>query len=57
MTAPRRRWFAFSLRALFVVVTVFGCWLGYQLNWIRERHEALSTGTAREAGGLWATGV
>jgi hypothetical protein len=23
---------------LFIVVTVFCCWLGYQLNWIRERH-------------------
>jgi len=43
MTAPRRRWFrfAFSLRTLFVVVTVFGCWLGYQLNWIRQRREFL----------------
>ncbi len=42
MTAPRRRWFrfAFSLRTLFVVVTMFGCWLGYSLNWIRERHAA-----------------
>ena len=33
----KRRWFAYSLRTLFVVVTVFGCWLGYQLNWIRQR--------------------
>jgi hypothetical protein len=29
----------FSLRTLLVLVTVFGCWLGYQLNWIRQRHE------------------
>ncbi len=36
--APKRRWFRFSLRTLFVVVTVFGIWLGYELNWIRERH-------------------
>jgi hypothetical protein len=28
-TAPKRRWFAFSLRTLFVLVTVFGIWLGY----------------------------
>lgn len=41
-TMPRRRWFAYSLRTLFVVVTVFGCWLGYELNWIRERHELLA---------------
>ena len=37
MTAPKRRWPQFSLRTLFVVVTVFGCWLGYQLNWIQQR--------------------
>ena len=33
---PRPR---FSLRTLLVVVTAFGCWLGYQLNWIKQRHE------------------
>ena len=40
MPAPKRRWFAYSLRTLFVVMTVFACWLGYQLNWIRQRHNA-----------------
>lgn len=40
--APKRRWFRFSLRTLFVVVTVFCSWLGYELNWIRERHELLA---------------
>ena len=25
---------------MFVVVTVFACWLGYELNWIRQRHQA-----------------
>jgi len=34
---PPRRWFRFSLRTMFVVVTVFAVWLGYQVNWIRER--------------------
>ena len=41
MTAPERRCFRFSLRTMFVVVTVMGGWLGYCLNWIRERHAAL----------------
>jgi hypothetical protein len=41
-TAPKRRWFRFTLRTLFVVVTVFGIWLGYELNWIRQRHAVLS---------------
>jgi hypothetical protein len=44
MTAPRRRWFrfAFSLRTLFVAVTICGCWLAYQMHWIRGRHAALA---------------
>ncbi len=43
-TTPKRRWFAYSLRTLFVVVTVFGLavgWFIYQLNWIRQRREAM----------------
>ena len=44
--APNRRWFQWSLRTLFVVVTVFGCWLGYEMNWIRQRHAALASGKA-----------
>ncbi len=44
--APKRRWFRYSLRTLFVVVTVFGCWLGYELNWIRQRHELLAEQSA-----------
>ena len=39
---PKRRWFAYRLRTLFVVVTMFGCWLGYELQWIRQRHEFLA---------------
>jgi hypothetical protein len=35
-----RRWFRFSLRTFLLAVTVLGSWLGYQLNWIRERHAA-----------------
>ena len=38
-TRPRRRWFrfAFSLRTLFVVVTIVGVWLGWELKIIRQR--------------------
>ena len=48
MTSPapnRRRWFRWSLGTMFVVVLVAGClagWLGYHLNWIRQRHEVVS---------------
>ena len=39
--ATRRRWFRFTLRTLFVVVTLVACCLGYQLNWIGERHSLI----------------
>ena len=42
MTAPpKRRWFRFSLRTMFVVVTIFGVWLGWQLKIVRERKAIL----------------
>ena len=40
MKLPRiPRWFRlrFSLRTLFVIVTVFGIWLGWQMSIVRER--------------------
>jgi hypothetical protein len=37
--SPRLR---FSLRTLFVVLTVFCIWLGYSLNWIKQRRELIS---------------
>ena len=38
--APKRRWPRFTLRTLFVVVTVFACWLAWSFNWLRERRQA-----------------
>lgn len=38
--APNRRRFRWSLRTLFVVVTLFSVWLGWSLNWIHQRHLA-----------------
>ena len=45
-----RRWFrfAFSLRTLFLAVTVSCCFLGYQLHWIHQRHEVLRSRQVRE---------
>ena len=37
MTMTNRRWFRFSLRTLFVVVTLFGVWLGWQRHIVQER--------------------
>jgi len=31
----------FSLKALFVVLTIIGVWLGVQVKWIRDRHDTL----------------
>jgi hypothetical protein len=49
MTAPRRRWFRFTLRTLFVVVTlaaIAASWVAYQINWIRARHTFLEIAAA-----------
>ena len=35
-----QHWFRFSLRTLFVMVTLFCVWLGVQVKWIRDRREA-----------------
>ena len=43
MTAPsKRRWFRFSLRTMFVVVTVIGVYIGWQLKIVRERKDLLA---------------
>jgi hypothetical protein len=46
--APNRRW-SYSLRTLFVVLMVFGVWLGLEARWIRHRHELLSKHEPRVA--------
>jgi hypothetical protein len=50
MTAPRRRW-SFTLRTLFVVVTMFGCWLGWQAKTV---HDRLAVKRQLEAAGGYA---
>jgi uncharacterized protein (DUF2236 family) len=40
-TKPKRRWFQFRLRTLFVLVALFSVpmgWISYQLYWIHQRH-------------------
>ena len=39
--SPHRRWFRFSLRSLFVAVTLFACWLGWNWRQVRERDSLL----------------
>ncbi len=39
----RRRWFSFSLRTLFVAITLFACLLGYEMNWIRQRRQVIAS--------------
>jgi hypothetical protein len=38
--APKRRWFQFSLRTLFVVVTVLCVWLAWNINTVGTRAAA-----------------
>ena len=45
----RKRWFSFSLRTLFVAMTIFGCWLGWNLRLISERDNFLATESGRIA--------
>jgi hypothetical protein len=45
MPTPPRRWFAIRLRTMFVLAAVLSVpltWVGYSLNWIRERHRVLN---------------
>jgi hypothetical protein len=39
---PKRRWFRFSLRTLFVLVTVLCLWLAYQMSFVHQRKRLLS---------------
>jgi len=43
---PRRRWFRYSLRTLFVVMVLVGacCWVGIQLKWKWDRDKAVVNG-------------
>jgi hypothetical protein len=41
MTAPRRRWFRFSLRTLFAVVTVLGVWIAWDRHVVYKRLYAI----------------
>jgi hypothetical protein len=36
----KRRWVRFSLLGVSVAGMLLACWVGYHLNWIRERHNA-----------------
>ena len=51
----KRRWLRFSLRTLFVLVTLFCVWLGYSLNWIRQRRQELVW--ARSHGQVFLDGI
>lgn len=64
MTAPRRR-LSFGLRTMLLVVAALSValWVGYQLNWIRMRHELLASPhidsgsvIVRPPGCLWVFG-
>ncbi len=41
MEEKSRRRFQFSLRTLFVLITLVALWIGWSLNWIRQRQAFL----------------
>lgn len=47
MAQPRRTWFRFSLRSLFVVITCACVWLGYQMNIVHQRQALRKSIVAR----------
>jgi len=49
-----RRWLRFSLRGMFVVITLLGIWLGFQVNWLRQRQEARRWIEQHESLGGWS---
>ena len=38
---------SFSLLTLFVALTAFACWLGYEMSWIRQRQEFMRVQAAQ----------
>ncbi len=55
MKSPRfRRWFQFSLRGIFILMTLLGVWLGVQVKWVRDRQEARKWIAEHEDEGQWS---
>ncbi|HEY2840642.1 MAG TPA: hypothetical protein VGJ26_15910 [Pirellulales bacterium] len=38
---PNRRWLRFSLRTMFIVVTLIAAFVAYHMNWIRQRRAVI----------------
>lgn len=46
---PKRRWFQYSLRTLFLLVTIFAIWLGFTVHRVNRQRDAVAA--IREMGG------
>jgi hypothetical protein len=50
---PRRRKFRFTLRTLFIAVTILCCWLGWKVNAARKQHDAVEAIRRSAVGDYW----
>ena len=54
---PKCSRFRITLRTLFVVLAIFGIWIGYEVHWLRNRREVTSQSDAWPVDPATATGV
>ena len=52
-----RSWLTFSLRTMFVVVTVMAIFIAYHVNWIRQRHRLIVEEDLKRDGHVSWSGV
>jgi hypothetical protein len=48
------KWLRFSLRSIYILLTIFGLWLGFEVNWLRQRREARRWIELHEVSGGWS---
>jgi hypothetical protein len=50
-TPSTRRWFQFGLGSALLCVALLAAFLAYHVNWVRQRHEVIDSGTVAAGDG------